>query len=102
LNDRITNWKLTIPVKWAVEPSKAAESTGPTELEGEIAPDVFFLANQLSSKKPPHLEGQDVSVLLLWPFKFQGDRCIGLGLVRTDAGKNEYKRGRESGICDTI
>jgi hypothetical protein len=92
LDDRITNWGLTIPAEWTVEPSKAVGSTVPTELEGEIAPDGFSIANWLSLHKPSHLEGQDVSVLLLWPFKFWDDRCIGLGLVRTDAGKNEYKR----------
>ncbi|RYO90239.1 hypothetical protein DL764_008476 [Monosporascus ibericus] len=78
LHDRIANWRLTIPAGWAVEPGKAAVST---ELEGEIALDDFS-----------HPKEQEVSVLLLWPFKFQGDRCIGLGLVRTDARKNEYKR----------
>lgn len=102
LNDRITNWGLTIPAEWAVEPSKAAESTVPTVLEEDIAPDGFSFANWLSPYKLSHLEGQDVSVLLLWPFVFQDDRCIGLGLVKTDAGKNGYKRVGRVGTCDTV
>lgn len=64
----------------------------PRELEGEIAPDGFPFAIWLSPYKLSHLEGQDVFILLLWPFVFQDDLCIGLGLVKTDAGNNEYKR----------
>jgi hypothetical protein len=42
--------------------------------------------------RDPRIKWAEVHVLLLWPFKFQGDRVIGLGLVRMTTGGNVYKR----------
>ncbi|KAH7072319.1 heterokaryon incompatibility protein-domain-containing protein [Paraphoma chrysanthemicola] len=91
LDHWITNWRLTVPAEWAVEADNGTDSPPPTEVEGEITLDDFSVAHLLSTKQPFAVE-KEISVLLLWPFKFNKDRCIGIGLVREETGKNEYKR----------
>jgi len=91
--DLITTWRVTVPARWA-------DASG--ELEGEIALDGLTVTDRIHSvagtvlgtRRPRSAaQGvQEVSVLLLWPFEFRGNRCIGLGLVRTGARMNEYRR----------
>lgn len=61
------------------------------ELHGEIALDSYHAGHLLL---PYHYKvaEREIFVLLLWPFKFARDRCIGLGLVPTGNGEREYKR----------
>ena len=76
-DDFFLNRQLTVPADLAAEPSKKAECTMPILSEGEITPDGLTLAQFLCGK-PSDLAEKDISIMLLWPFKFQGDDLLAL------------------------
>jgi hypothetical protein len=81
-DDEIASWRLTLLALWAVNMTLANATE---ELRGEVALESYHVGHLLL---PRHYKAPDgeIFVLLLWPIKFEGDRCILLALMRTGNG----------------